>query len=67
MFTFTFSGKRDIWGDYIIRAYLNGRRYREADYHTNNLHDALQTLAEMRGRANTQTIPAYSVMDCETA
>ena len=36
------------WNEYIVQAYLQGRRHADADYHTDNKFDALGTASALR-------------------
>jgi hypothetical protein len=46
--------RKNEWGEFVVRAYdQNGRRYPEADYHTNDRQDAIQTGEAMISNAQT--------------
>ncbi len=47
-YSYTFNGRKNEYGEYVIRCYKDGKRYADGDYHTNDKNDALQTLEIMR-------------------
>lgn len=46
--TFTFNGRKNEWGEYVVKAYKDGKRYPDADYFTDDKTDALETLKALR-------------------
>ena len=47
MYTFTFSGKRNQFGEYVVKCYKGGKRFPNSDYFTNDKDDAINTKKEM--------------------
>ena len=46
----TVAARRNEWGEWIVRAYdQDGKRFPEADYHTDDRADAEATAAAMTG------------------
>jgi hypothetical protein len=43
VFTFTLQRRRNEWGEFVVVAYKDGIRYPDADYHTDDWRDALDT------------------------
>jgi hypothetical protein len=54
MLTYTFNGRRNEYGEFVIRCYKEGKRYEAGDYHTNDKADATRTLELMR---NPEPVP----------
>tara|TARA_R100000306_G_C4364565_1_gene136961 strand:+ start:98 stop:535 length:438 start_codon:yes stop_codon:yes gene_type:complete len=42
------------WGEYVVMVYLDGHRYEEADYHTDDKADAIGTAEAIRDKAEAQ-------------
>jgi hypothetical protein len=51
-YTYTFNGRKDSSGDYIVRCYKDGKRYPDGDYFTPDKDDAIATKTELERRAN---------------
>ena len=43
MFTYTFNGRKNQWGEFVLRCYQDGKRYPDGDYFTDDKSDAQQT------------------------
>lgn len=50
--TYRFNGRKDASGDYIVRCYKGNQHWPAGDYHTDDKQDALDTMADLRKRAN---------------
>jgi uncharacterized protein (DUF2141 family) len=50
-FTYTFNGRKNASGDYIVRCYFNGKRYPDGDYYTDDKQDAEVTKKALEHRA----------------
>ena len=42
----------DEWGEYVVMMYVDGHRYGEGDYYTDDKLDALATALAIRDKAN---------------
>ena len=51
MLTYTFNGRKNAFGEYVIRCEKNGVRHPEGEYHTNDKKDAMETLARLKANA----------------
>ena len=51
-FTYSFSGSRNQFGEFVVRCYKNGKRYPDGDYHTNDIIDANKTLSYLNRQSN---------------
>ncbi len=49
-YEWTFNGRRNSYGEFVLRCYADGFRYPMGDYHTEDKTDALLTLGDMRKR-----------------
>jgi len=43
MLTYTFNGRKNAWGEYVVRCYKDGKRYDAGDYFTDDKQDAVDT------------------------
>jgi len=48
--TFTFSGRKNAFGEFVLRCYQDGVRHEKGDYFTNDKADALATLQAEQAR-----------------
>ena len=48
LYRFTFNGRKNEYGEYVIKAWCNDKRYEEADYYTNDYDDAVGTMNLLR-------------------
>ena len=49
--SYTLRRRRNEWGEFVIRCYVNGRRYPDGDYFTDDWTDAAQTLTYLQEQA----------------
>jgi hypothetical protein len=47
MLTYKLSTRKNEYGEYVIKAWKDGKRYPDADYHTDDKTDAESTLKLM--------------------
>ena len=50
MLHYRLTKRRNEWGEFVVKAYENGKRYEAADYHTDDWQDAVATLDDMNDR-----------------
>lgn len=46
-YLFTMNRRKNECGEYVVKAWRNGRRYEKADYFTRNYYDALAMLTSV--------------------
>lgn len=42
-YSFTFNGRKNEYGEYVVKCYRNGKRHSEGDYFTDDKQDAIDT------------------------
>lgn len=48
LYRFTFNGRKNEYGEYVIKAWCNGKRYEDGDYYTDDYDDAVDTMNLLR-------------------
>lgn len=51
-FTYSFSGRKNSFGEYVVKCYKVGKHYPDGDYHTDDVDDACKTLALLQKSAS---------------
>lgn len=47
-----FNGRRNAWGEYVVRLYCDGKIVKDGEYFTDNKQDAIDTAKAMESEAN---------------
>lgn len=47
MFTYTFNGRKNSYGEYVVRCYRDGKLHENGHYFTDDKADALSTMIEL--------------------
>lgn len=55
MLTFKFNGRKNEYGEYVVKCWDNGERYPEGDYLTNDKNDAEGT-CRLLNKANSEQL-----------
>jgi hypothetical protein len=63
MLTIKTTIRKNSWGEYVVRLWVNGVHYKPADYYAADKQDAADTAAMMRKQAQNSTLDDYDMTE----